>query len=338
MKKINLICILFLFLNRSEATSSLIPDDMHSWGMASIDFVFRNNFRQAEEEARRILRRYPEHPAGYFFMAAVVDSWMAHFQCNSREKEFYQFCDLAIEKADEILRNSPSDQGARFFKGGAEGLKGTFEARYERWMTAFRYGWRGVSELMVLEKEGSELVDLQYGIGSYDYWRSAMTRFLWWMPGVQDKRELGIEKLNRVSKNGLYTRISASVVLIDIYLNENRYSDALSTANSMLALYPDARSFLFGRGNALLGLKQYAEAAVVFEHILATVQKESPNNGYNEILCRLALSQIKFELGDFSEAVSQCDTILNKNLSNPLRRRLEEVLSEANALRRKANR
>ncbi|KMQ52676.1 hypothetical protein CHISP_0445 [Chitinispirillum alkaliphilum] len=311
---------------------------MHTWAMASIDYIFQNKFRQAEEEARKIIRRYSDHPAGYFFMAAAIDSWMAHFQSDSREEDFYRYCDLAIEKAENMLSADRNNEVARFFKGGADGFKGTYEARYERWITAFRYGWRGVSELLELEKAGSDLIDIQFGIGAYEYWRSALMRLLWWMPGVQDKREEGIGKLIRVRENGFYTKTAASVTLIEVFVNEKRYAEALSISDEMLQKYPQSMAFLFGRAHSLKELKRYDEAVNAYKKILSIVTNQTPNNGYNETICRLALAQIYMEQENFSAAIEQCNLISNISFSNAIRRRLSDELSLVNNIQRQATR
>jgi hypothetical protein len=45
---------------------------------------------------------------------------------------------------------------------------------------------------------------------------------LWWMPGVEDKRREGIEKLLKARTDGTYVKAAASVSLIDVYLNEKQ--------------------------------------------------------------------------------------------------------------------
>jgi tetratricopeptide (TPR) repeat protein len=291
----------------SARASQALPADMHGWAVQSVELVFREEFRGAEEEAKKILRAYPDHPAGYFFMAAVADAWMLRFQSNRREAEFYRYCDQAVEKAENILAKDQSDDWARFFMGGAEGYKGTYEARYERYITAFRFGWKGVSIFLKMESSGSRLVDINFGIGTYDYWRSALMKLLWWMPGVDDKRAVGIAKLKNVMNSGLYSRTAAAMVLIEIYNNEKRYQEALDLADAMLKKYPKALVFQWGKAAALQGLKNHNDALAVYRAILPKAEAESNSTFYNAVKCRVGMARSLVAIGDFSGALEQLD-------------------------------
>jgi len=313
-----------------------LPADMHGWASASIECVFREDYKGAEEEAKKILRAYPEHPAGYFFMAAVSEAWMQRYQSNKREAEFYRYCDQSVEKADKILASDPNDDWARFFMGGAEGYKGTFEARYERYITAFRYGWKGVSIFMKMAAGGSKNPDINFGIGTYDYWRSALMKMLWWMPGVDDKREIGIDKLKGVIKDGVYSRAAAGCVLIDVFINEKRYDDALNVATDMGKKYPKALSFMWGRAAALHGLKRYDEAAAVYKAIYAKCENDPNTNHYNAVKARVGMAKAYLALGKNSEALEQANAVIAYQLSKDIKKRLDSDLSEANAIKKKA--
>lgn len=332
--KTELILILFspLFL----LASPKLPDDMHSWAMSSIDCVFKEDYRNAEEEARKIVRKYPDHPAGYFFMAAVLDSWMFRYQTSEKESEFYRYCDMAIEKGEKILSKDPDNEWARFFIGGADGFKGTYEARYERYITAFRFGWKGVSLLMEMASSGSKIVDIQFGIGSYDYWRSAMMKMLWWMPGVDDKRSQGIKKLRDVMHNGIYTKTAAAMGLIDIYNNEKRYSEALELAAVMIRKHPQALVFYWGRAKALTGLKKHDDAVKVYRYILSRLESDALNNHYNAVVCRLAIAENLMEEKNYDQALRELNIIKSYSLDGKIRKRLDKQLKEANDLRKEA--
>jgi tetratricopeptide (TPR) repeat protein len=313
-----------------------LPADMHGWAQTSVDLVFKEEYRGAEEEAKKILRAYPDHPAGYFFMAAVAEAWMQRYQSNKREAEFYRSCDQAVEKAEKILASDPNDDWARFFMGGAEGYKGTFEARYERYITAFRYGWKGVSVFLKMAAGGSNNPDINFGIGTYDYWRSALMKMLWWMPGVEDKRQVGIEKLKGVIQNGVYTRAAAACVLIDVYMNEKRYEEALSVANDMGKKYPRAIAFMWGKAAALHNLKRYDEAAAVYRAIYAKCENDQNANHYNAVKARLGMARAFLASGKNSEALEQVNAVGAYSLSKDIKKRLDPDLAEANTIRKRA--
>ncbi|MDR0330804.1 MAG: tetratricopeptide repeat protein [Chitinispirillales bacterium] len=313
-----------------------LPADLHTLGANCIELVFKEDYKNAEEEAKKIVRAYPEHPAGYFFLAAVADAWMLRYQSNKREAEFYRHCDQSVEKAEKILAADPNDDWARFFMGGAEGYKGTYEARYERYITAFRFGWKGVSVFIKMAAAGSKNPDINFGIGTYDYWRSALMKLLWWMPGVDDKRAVGIEKLKGVMKDGVYSRQAAGSVLIDVYLNENRFENALSVANEMNKKYPRCLIYLWGRAAALQGLKRHDEAVSAYQAILVKCEKDPNSNYYNAVKARVGMAKSLAALGRNGEAVEQAAAVGEYQLTKDIKKRLDSQLSDAEKIKKRA--
>ena len=328
--------LFFAFAPPAHAQASqTLPADMHASAAKSLDLVFREDYRNAEAEADKIIRTYPDHPAGYFFKAAVADAWMQRFQSNRREAEFHRLCDQAIERAESILAATPNDEWARFFLGASDGLKGTFEARYERYITAFRFGWKGVSVFLRMASEGSSNPDIRFGIGTYDYWRSALMRLLWWMPGVPDKRADGINTLRGVMQNGVYSRTSAAMVLVEIYQNEGLHQDALNLSDRMLQQYPRALVFHWSRAAALFGLKRYEEAIAAYRQIFERVEKDANSNFYNSVQSRMGMARSMAALGQSEEAKEQLTAIDGYTLSRDIRKRLEALLKEAETLKRR---
>jgi tetratricopeptide (TPR) repeat protein len=310
-----------------------LPPELHVMVMVSIDWVYKEKFKLAEDEAKKIVKKFPDHPAGYFFYAAALEAWMNYFESDRREDEFYRYCDIAIEKAEKILASEPDNEWAMFFLGGADGYKGTYESRYEKWITSFRHGWKGVSVLLNLNKINPEISDASYGIGMYDYWRSSMTKILWWMPGIENKCRQGIEELYEARKNGVYTSVTASANLITVLCNEGRYKDALAMADEMLLKYPLALKFLWGKANALFGDGNYTESENVYRYILSRVEAERYDNHYNAVLCHLWLAKIYLSTKRYTQSIAECNRMGYYNLDKDIKKRLEKYFSEAQKIK-----
>ena len=325
-----ILCIFCMYGN-SIALQKL-PEEMHNGILLVTEYVYRDDLPAAESEAKKLIRRFPDHPVGYFCMAFVADSWMARFQANDKEDVFYRYCDLAIEKGEKLLSNGKQVEWAKFFMGGADGYKGTYEFRYERWITAFRYGWKGVSVLLELEKAGCGIQDVYYGIGSYNYWRSALIKLLWWMPGIEDKRQLGIEQLFKARRESIYSKTWASIALVDILLNENRYEETLKITEEELERYPKNIFFLWGKARALAGLHQHEEAITLLRQLIAATENDEYDNHYNTTLYRLQCARILFEEKKYIQVIAECN-IINSFLLHPtVKKRLEGLLNEVKNL------
>jgi hypothetical protein len=82
-----------------------LPEKMHQLAISSLELAYQEQFKEAENEAKKIVRNFPDHPAGYFFCAFVLDLQMTYYQSDEQEVEFYQYCNLAIAKGEQRLEN-----------------------------------------------------------------------------------------------------------------------------------------------------------------------------------------------------------------------------------------
>jgi pentatricopeptide repeat protein len=329
------IAVLGLLLSRLSFCSAdhSLPEDMHLWVLASIEAIYNEKFKQAEEEAKHIIKKYPEHPAGYFFFAAAIEAWMNYYQSSSREEDFYRCCDKAIETGERLLDKDPGNAWVKFFYGGADGYKGTYESRYERWITSFRHGWKGVSALNEIKKVNPEIHDANYGIGMYNYWRTAMIKTLWWMPSVGDNSQEGIKQLFDAKNFGIYTRTSAAEHLIAILCNEKRFDEALNICEEMLERYPTTLVFYWSRGEAFFGLKRFEEAKHIFNYILSRVEAEANDNHYNAVLCHFWLAKICLQQKQYTQSIAECNRMHYYKLDIEIRKRLDKYFREADAFK-----
>jgi tetratricopeptide (TPR) repeat protein len=323
-------------VSASAFAAPQLPEDMHAMALASVDYVYKEKFKLAEEEAKKIIKKYPDHPAGYFFSAMALASWMSYYETDKREEDFYRYCDQTIEKAEKILGKNPDDAWAQFYLGGADGAKGTYESRYEKWITSFRHGWKGVSALQSLYKKHPEIKDIYYGLGMYDYWRSALTRVLWWMPGIENRTEEGIRELVVAKTDGVYTRISASADLVAVFNNGKRHKEALTIAEEMLGLFPGSLVFSKGQAAALFGLGRFAEAEAVYRYMLERVEAEPFDNHYNAVTCHFWLARIYLKMKRYTQSIVECNRMGYYSFDEDVKKRLDKLFSEAGRLKEQA--
>jgi len=315
-----------------------LPQDMHQWALASIDLVYRQDFAGAEEQASRIVHHYADHPAGYFFRAASLDAWMALNQSTSRENDFYRDCNLAVEKAELLADRGEDNAWTQFFMGGAEGLKGSYEMRYGRWITAFRYGWKGVTVLRRLRRDAKDMRDIDYGIGSYMYWRSAMARILKWLPEVADEREKGIALLWSARRQGVYTRMASATMLLEAMFNESRYDTMLTLSEELLRSYPRSLLFQNGKARALYGLGRYEEAERLFQIVLSGFESAGLESRFQTATARYWLARTYYQMGRYASCIAECEAMRRLAQGEDLSRRMAETLAEAMELQQAATR
>jgi tetratricopeptide (TPR) repeat protein len=264
----------------------------------------------------------------------VLDLRMTYFQSDDLETEFYTNSNLAISKGEARLEKNPDDFWTQFFVAGAKGVKGTYESRYGRWISAFRNGWQGVTAIKDLVKKYPDVKDLYFGLGTYDYWRSALTKQLWWMPGVADRRQESIGMLQAAVDSGVFVRQAAAYHLISILLNEKKYAEALKLSDAMMAKYPRSLLFSWGKGQALLGLQRFDEASKLFQGLSQRVGAEGFKNNYSIVLCHYYLSKSYFGLKQDEQCKREINAMFSYPLSEDTRKRLGDYFNDAMALKK----
>jgi tetratricopeptide (TPR) repeat protein len=315
-----------------------------------INFVFINSFAQPantdivfgikkslEEDYESALthfetlkKEYPNHPAGYFFSAAVYQSMMMDFETLKWEDQFYQNVDQSINLAKKLENsgNIPPD----FYYGGSLSYKSFQLGRNKKYPSAIKVGLRAIHLLEKAVKQDSQFCDPYLGIGSYQYWRSRMTSLLSWLPFFPDQREQGIKLIKKAADCSVFSRWAALSNIAWIYIYEEEYENAINYASIGLDDFPSSRFFLWPFAEAHFRNHNFIKARNAFTSLLKSVQAEKFNNHYNEILLFYKRAQCHYELEDYQKALEDCETALALEPSSEVKSKSEDKKNEIKEL------
>ena len=113
-------------------------------------------------------------------------------------------------------------------------------------MAALRSGSSGVETERDVIKLDPNFHDAELTIGMYDYIVGTLplpARMLASIAGSHGSKKRGIQTLERVAKEGEWTRDDAKVLLLAIYKKEKRFPEALALSRELQGKYP--RNYLF---------------------------------------------------------------------------------------------
>ncbi|MGD9202286.1 MAG: hypothetical protein PVI26_12030 [Chitinispirillia bacterium] len=327
--------VLIICIQKIISAFEQLPENIDKLALSCINNVYSEKFKQADSDSKQIIKKYPDHPAGYFFYASVLNALMEYLQSEEYENEFYQYCNIAIEKGEKLLDEDQNDFWAQFFIAGSNGLKGTYESRYDRWLTAFKHGWRGVEIFREILKKYPDFNDINYGISTYDYWRSAKTKMLWWLPGVEDKRDESIAILFSLVENGKYVKENASLSLIDILSNEKKYEDSFPVIKNFLNNYPDNLTCWWKKLHIEIEVKRIEDAEKSCEYILKRVESGNFNNNYNSLLIHYYYSKLYYVKKRYDLCLKELTFIKSLELTSISQKRLEDKFKDLSSLEKK---
>ncbi len=284
-------------VNPAPATPRL--EDLREKGSEALFNLDYESARQTFKEAARL---FPDDPTGQQMLANTL--WLETLN-KSRllqaaiysSQSFYsktedkpdprvaqQFRDLtrqATQLAKAQLKLNPRDPRMLYMLGATETLKATYAATLERrFMAALREGSSGVDRHRQVLKLDPNFHDAELSIGMYDYVVGTLpmpVKLVASLTGARGSKKRGIQTLERVTKEGHWTRDDARVLLIGLYKREKRYPEALVVSRELQVKYPRNYLFMLETADSLIlqafierQAKRSVEAAAMESEALST--------------------------------------------------------------------
>jgi tetratricopeptide (TPR) repeat protein len=248
------------------------------------------DYEQARKDFSEIARTYPDHPAGPQLLATRL--WIKTLYETRRlqsslysSESFYtkgddkvdpkvvtEFRSLTREAkrlADARLKKNPKDTEALDFLAATAGLKASFEEAVERrHFAALRDGNEAVDRHREVLKLDPNFVDAQLTVGLYEYVVGSLPlpiKVIAGVTGYRGSKKRGLAMLERVSKEGKWSKDDAKALLIILYKREKRYADALVLARDLSASYPRNYLFRLEVADALVAQAEVERKAKNFE-------------------------------------------------------------------------
>jgi tetratricopeptide (TPR) repeat protein len=230
--------------------------------------LFNLDYEVAWQRFQEMARLYPDDPTGPHMLATTL--WLEtlnqarrlqaaiystqSFYAGTEDKpdphvvqDFRDLTRQATQLANARLQHNPRDPQTLYMLGATESLRASFAATVERrFLAALRSGSSGVDTHRNVIKLDPTFHDAELTIGLYDYIVGTLrlpVRMLASIAGAHGSKKRGIQTLERVAKEGQWTRDDAKVLLIAIYKKEKRFPAALALSQELQAKYP--RNYLF---------------------------------------------------------------------------------------------
>ncbi len=321
--------LFFLLAAGQLSAQPLITAHTDSVIRAGIELSIRQDYDAALALFGRLEAEQPASPVGPFFHAAVLQSRMMDYERYDAEPAFLALVRRTVERADAYVKKVGPDPWAYFFLGGGYGYLAFYQAKQSRLYEAFRYGQRSVAALKRAVALDSTLYDAYLGLGTYQYFRSKLSRHLAWLPFVNDDRREGLARIRLAMERGRYARFSAVNSYFWIALEEGEFEEAARLAQLGLSAFPESRVFLWCAAKLAARRERWEEAVHYFGRILSSLAAEGVLSPYNELVCRRFLTEGYWRLGQMDRAAAQCARLAEIQLDDATRRRHPQGWKEA---------
>lgn len=211
----------FLLLWPSLALAGSITPEMDKALNEGLDAIYTMNFDAAEAAARRVMEMAPEHPYGYFGLAAAALTRYVYETDQTDQSVvpiFEERIALATRKAKEWLRKNPRDADVLMVAGACHGIASRMFSTRRQWIKAYLSGRKAISYTRASLKHDPELFDSYLGMGMYDYYTDAYPRVIGVLAKIvlRGNRRRGIEELKVAAEKGRYGKVAAKLILVEI--------------------------------------------------------------------------------------------------------------------------
>jgi len=321
--KLILFSIVFACVVQQGFAQSYITPKTDSLIQKGIRLSIEQKYGEAVSLFKTIEKTEPNHPAGYFFHAATLQTQMMDYERYDLESQFFSLLEKTIQLAKQDIRRNSQNAWAHFFLGGAYGYQAFYRAKQNKLLEAFKKVTKSVHTLRRAIQIDSTLYDAYLGLGSYLYQKSKLSHSVAWIPFVKDDRRVAIAMLKKGMQKSRYSKYSALNGLCWIFLEQGNYQEGLKLVETGLKQFPESRVFLWCGAKLATKMNRTREAITFYQKILNSFQKENVSSPYNEVICRKNLAILYAQLNNFDKAHAECTAIKRIPLDNDTKKRLK---------------
>jgi tetratricopeptide (TPR) repeat protein len=339
------------WVNESERAQF---DSLRRGGLQAL---YNLDYDKAEKDFKEIGRLYPSHPAGPQLMAArlwiktLYESRRLQSSLYSSETfyssgddkvdpqiiaEFRSLTREAKRRGDLRLKQIPKDIEALDWLATLQGLKASFEEAVERrHFSALRNGNEAVDLHRDVLKLDPNFLDAGLTIGLYEYVVGSLPlpiKVIAGVTGFRGSKKRGLQMLERVAKEGVWSRDDAKTLLVVLYMREKRFADALAHARELAVKYPRNYLFRLEAAEALVAQAEVerkaknTEAALKAEReAFATFDELLTDRSLRDTVSR-ALDLVHFKYGEVLLTAGQGDRAAREFLAATKAERAEPAL------------
>ena len=341
----NLCTMVLLILTGSILLSASLegqplPDrGLHEKILQGIDLTLKQEYPAARQLFRSLTQEYPNHPAGYLYLAGAVQAEFSDYEQSFEQKLFDSLLAKGETLADRLIEGKDSAAWGYYYAGTALSYRAFSASERGNWPSVIIDGMNSAKMFGRCLELNPQFYDAMEGLGTYYYWRSKKTEFLSWVPFVTNRKQEGISLLHSAVDHGTYERYLGLNSLILVLTEEERYDEALQLTTNALSEYPQNRSFLW----CLVGIEERSphhdtvalKSAV--SRLLTSILKAPVRNCYYEAACRLKLAQYAFDERRYDDSIEECTMILQyRNLDGKTKRDIGKKIRGAEELLEKA--
>ncbi len=275
----------------------------HSLILQGIDRTLRQEYDSAETTFKQFIAENPLHPAGYLYLAGLLQAKNADYGDTFNEKRYDSLLNVVLERSQPMIKIKIA--AGYYYQGSAEAFRSYTRSENGNIASGIYYGLSAGSSLEECLERDTSYTQAKNILGAFYYWRSKLA----WIPFMSDRSEEGIAMIKQAF-NHPYEKHLASHNLMVILTEQKRYAEAERYGLVMLKEYPDNRLFLWNMMAVYEKWDRKKETIDIVGRLLKSTMSAKITNRYTEAMCRLKLAQYALSVNDRTAAIKELNSII----------------------------
>jgi tetratricopeptide (TPR) repeat protein len=232
-----------------------------------LDFLYNQQFGQANEVLQSVKTAYPQHPVKFLLNAIQLQWENVPIDKNPEIlKKYVSELNKCVTAAKSIYKNPKHTEEATFFLLAAHGfiaLSHNYQREYFEAASEAKKAHNYFNESKKYKNENPEFL---FAAGLYNFYRVQYPESHPMVKPVimffeDGNKKLGLQELESSYKKSIFSRTEAAMYLVNINLKyETNFKKALSYSNVLHHKYPNNYVFKIKHIEALLLNQEFAEA------------------------------------------------------------------------------
>jgi len=273
------------------------------------DQILNMDLDPAEETCRDLLTVPQGEAAGHFCLGLVALARAEDKDDPAPEmNRFLEQATAALAAGESLERLAPSDAEVKLLLGLIHGSKALVDGERRNYLSALqdvREAHRLFQEALQLD---ASLVDASYGLGLYNLAMGQLPGILRPLATIvlpHGDSELGLKMLEQVAERGAFLKMTARVVLLQLYAGQDRkYTEALRLGQDLLRRYPGNPDLYFATAYAASESGRFEDALEIGRRVGQQIAEGRPRFAQLGTRYEQLMGKVYMDHGDYATALT----------------------------------
>ena len=240
-----------------------------------MELIFQRRYNEAPQVFEVAGLDFPDSPLGPVGRSIVYQAQMFENYDFSWDNIYLQEASEAETRFKSVRRSSDRKAWNHFLLAVHQGIGAMYQVRHLDYLAGFNLAWEALENIKKVQRLAPDFHDVQLGLGLYNYWRTAMTENIDYLPKFGDHREEGLQQMRIAKDKGLLATAPASLVLTYSLMESKRWDEAVAESMWARQHYPSSVLNEMTIGRVFMGMKRYDDALSAFNQVRALDPKNT---------------------------------------------------------------